>query len=312
MLLDRTHRRWAVGCLLVTLLATAVYVPFHIAGEHAASGGTAIGLAFGSAGLALMLYAGALGLRRQVPSWRVGRGETWMRGHLWLGLLIVPMILFHSGFRLGGGLTTLLMALAAVVVLSGMLGVALQQVLPRLMLEQLPLETVYEQIDDVVEQLRAQADELVGAVSGPLPVAAPVTPRRRWRLRRMLRSPRLPADPRPRRSEPAALPPGPETDALRHVYLNAIRPYLVPLRPPRGQLATPATAAVLFSHLRLTLSPPFHEAVDELQAITDERRQLANQKRLHHLLHGWLLVHVPLSMALLLLAAVHAVMALRY
>ena len=29
-------------------------------------------------------------------------------------------------------------------------------------------------------------------------------------------------------------------------------------------------------------------------------------------MHGWLLVHVPLSMALLLLGAVHAVIALRY
>jgi hypothetical protein len=311
MLLDRTHRRWAVGCLLVTLLATAVYVPHHIAGERGASGGTAIGLAYGSAGLALMLYAGALGLRRKVPSWRVGRGETWMRGHLWLGLLIVPMILFHGGFRLGGGLTTLLMALTAAVVLSGMIGVALQQVLPRLMLEQLPLETVYEQIDEVVGQLRTQADELVAAVTGPLPVAAPVTTRRRWRLRRVIQNPRV-SDPRPRRQEAVALTPGPETDALRHLYLNAIRPYLVASRPPKGQLAAPATAGALFSHLRLTLPPPFHEAVDELQAITDERRQLANQKRLHHLLHGWLLFHVPLSMALLLLAAVHAVMALRY
>src|SRR5690349_7859262 len=130
MLLDRTHRRWIVGCLVVALLATAIYVPYQLGGEHGASGGTSLGLAYGSAGFALMLYAGALSLRRKVPTWRVGRGQTWMRGHLWLGLLMIPMILFHSGFRLGGGLTTLLLALTAVVVLSGILGVALQQVLP--------------------------------------------------------------------------------------------------------------------------------------------------------------------------------------
>jgi hypothetical protein len=33
---------------------------------------------------------------------------------------------------------------------------------------------------------------------------------------------------------------------------------------------------------------------------------------MHHVLHGWLLVHVPLSYATLLLGAVHAVIALRY
>ena len=54
------------------------------------------------------------------------------------------------------------------------------------------------------------------------------------------------------------------------------------------------------------------DTLTELEEICDERRQLADQKRLHHVMHGWLLVHVPLSMALLLLGAVHAVIALRY
>jgi hypothetical protein len=39
---------------------------------------------------------------------------------------------------------------------------------------------------------------------------------------------------------------------------------------------------------------------------------LRRQVRLHHWLHDWLLFHIPLSFALLLLGAVHAVMALRY
>src|SRR5207247_5502973 len=111
----------AIGGLTSSCIAEDFYVNYHIVGDHGASGGTAIGLAYGSAGLALMLYAGALGLRRQFPSWRLGRGETWMRGHLWLGLLIAPMIVFHGGFRLGGALTTLLMVLAAVVILGVMM-----------------------------------------------------------------------------------------------------------------------------------------------------------------------------------------------
>ena len=55
-------------------------------------------------------------------------------------------------------------------------------------------------------------------------------------------------------------------------------------------------------------NPTLHE----LEAICEERWQLAQQKRLHHLLHGWLFVHVPLSAALLLLSVAHAVIALRY
>ena len=34
--------------------------------------------------------------------------------------------------------------------------------------------------------------------------------------------------------------------------------------------------------------------------------------RLHHVLHGWLFVHVPLSYGLMVLATVHAIQALQY
>ena len=60
------------------------------------------------------------------------------------------------------------------------------------------------------------------------------------------------------------------------------------------------------------LPPLLHNTVGELEATCDERRQLRDQKRLHHWLHGWLLLHIPLSLALLLLGTAHAVIALRY
>jgi hypothetical protein len=49
-----------------------------------------------------------------------------------------------------------------------------------------------------------------------------------------------------------------------------------------------------------------------LQTCCDERRQLGEQERLHRLLHGWLFLHVPLSVALLLLGLAHAVLSLYY
>jgi len=39
---------------------------------------------------------------------------------------------------------------------------------------------------------------------------------------------------------------------------------------------------------------------------------LVLQERLHRWLHGWLLVHIPISLALVILGVVHAVVALRY
>jgi hypothetical protein len=55
-----------------------------------------------------------------------------------------------------------------------------------------------------------------------------------------------------------------------------------------------------------------HDVLTDLENICDEARQLLRQERLHRWLHGWLLLHIPLSLALILLGAVHAVMALRW
>src|SRR5262244_3307236 len=171
MLLDASQRRWAIGTAVAAVAATAAYVPYAATRLNGPSGGSWPGLAFGVAGFVLIVYAGLLGARRKVPTWRVGRATTWMKGHLWLGLLSYVLILYHAGFAWGGTLTLVLMVLFTFVIASGIYGVLLQQFMPRVMTERLPLETVYEQIDVIVVQLRAEADALVGAVVGSLPVA---------------------------------------------------------------------------------------------------------------------------------------------
>src|SRR4029077_11487828 len=126
MRIDRTHRPWMVGTIVVFLAVTLVYVAYALRTPGGPRGGTAIGLAFGIAGYAVMLFEALLGARKKVPVWRLGRAATWMRGHLWLGLMTLPLILFHAGFAFRGALTAVLMVLLAVVVVSGVLGAVLQ------------------------------------------------------------------------------------------------------------------------------------------------------------------------------------------
>ena len=99
---------------------------------------------------------------------------------------------------------------------------------------------------------------------------------------------------------------------LTRFYLQEMRVYLEePMR--RGQrLGDTAKAKSAFAALQKLLPATAEETLTELAEICDEARQLVRQERLHHWLHGWLLVHIPLSLALILLGAVHAVMALRY
>src|SRR5258705_1934489 len=173
MLIDSSHRKWIGLCVVVLAVSTAVYVPYVRNALNGPGGGSAVGLTFGIVGSILMVFAGVLGARRKVPMWQIGRATFWMRGHIWLGLLSYPLILFHGGFGLGGPLTLALMVLFTIVIISGILGLLLQQVMPRLLLMRVPLETVYEQIDSIVGQLRAESDELVAAACGPIGAGQP-------------------------------------------------------------------------------------------------------------------------------------------
>jgi len=77
-------------------------------------------------------------------------------------------------------------------------------------------------------------------------------------------------------------------------------------------LAQGSEAHAMFQQFRVLLPPELHSNLDDLENICEEKRQLDKQSRLHKILHGWLLVHIPLSYALLLLGAVHAVVALKF
>ncbi|MCS6806697.1 MAG: hypothetical protein RMM98_08695 [Acidobacteriota bacterium] len=312
MLIDQTHKVWIRWTVLLAVIATAAYIPYHLLSLNGPSGGSWPGLIYGIAGSALMLYAGLLSLRKKIPTWRIGRAETWMRGHLWLGLLSLLLICFHAGFRFGGPLTTVLMWLLIGIILSGVWGLALQQFLPRLMMTQVPAETIYEQIDHVVEQLIQATDSLIEEVCGPLglpteeaattTVAAAVVKSEGVVKGRVVKSKTKRAS-----GEPVA-----GSEPLKEFYLTEARPFLQHGSARLSRLGQAKPAATLFDHLRTLLPTSLHQTVDELAAACDERRQLSLQVRLHHWLHGWLFVHVPLSMAVLVLTIWHIVMALRY
>jgi hypothetical protein len=297
VLIDRTHRPWAAATAAAFAVATVAYVLYATGAPHGPRGGSPMGLAFGIVGFALMVYAALLGARKKVPVWRLGRAQTWMRGHLWLGLLSVPLILFHGGFGFGGPLTSVLMWLLIVVVVSGIAGAALQHYVPRVMRRQVPMETIFEQIDHVRRQLVEESDRVVAAACGALEVE--VAPR--GATGRGAGGTLATID----LAEHEASAP------LREFYLREMRPFV--LEPePRHPLAQQESAEGRFRQLRTLLSADLQAAVEVLENICEEERQLIRQARLHYVLHAWLLVHVPASLALVVLGAVHAVMALRF
>jgi hypothetical protein len=297
MRIDHTHRPWVIATVALAIIGAVAYVVYAVDTPGGPRGGSAIGLTFGIAGYALMLYAGLLGARKQVPTWRIGRAQTWMRGHLWLGLLSLLLILFHSGFAFRGPLTLVLMLLFFIVVGSGILGAAIQHYVPSFMTSRVPLETIYEEIPHVRAQLREEADQLAAAICGPLDGQLEQT-----------------TEPSQSAQSPSVLVEIEHDDRerFREAYLRKVRPYLADPETPEAELADPQRSGETFEALRRMLAPPVHGVLDDLENICEEEQQLSRQIRIYRWLHAWLLVHVPLSIALLVLGAIHALVALRY
>ncbi len=174
---NRAHIPWAIFVAAATCFASWLYVgnfnpdllPANLQlphrwiqqpSQHRSVGGTPLGLVFGSIALAIFIFAALLGVRKKLVLWRIGTVQRWLRAHIWLTLLTIPLVILHSGFRLGGPMTTLLLVLYAIVMVSGIYGLALQHQMPRIMMERLPAESVYEQIPHIRAQLYAAAKKM--------------------------------------------------------------------------------------------------------------------------------------------------------
>lgn len=306
MRIDETHRKWFIGSVAALMVAAVVYVPYSRSSPQGASGGTVVGLIYGSVASAFMLFAGLLGARKKFPIWRVGRAQAWMRGHLWLGFLSFPLILFHSGFHFGVGLTKMLMWLFAIVFVSGIFGAVLQHYMPRLTTQRIPMETVYEQIGRVRGQLVDEAavlvEEAYAVLAGGISQASE---QQRAAAASAGTMGGLTVASGMQVDEEASL-------ELRQFFQGELRPFIEQGGARGFGLADRSRSQPMFQQLRLLLPPSLHATVDDLENICEEKRELDQQTRYHRILHGWLLVHIPLSYGVLVLGTVHAVMALRF
>jgi hypothetical protein len=290
--IDRTHKSWLIASIAILGGSLLLYAFSRVPSAASSMGGTAAGLAFGSAGFAFMIFAALLGARKRVPVYRFGRAQTWMRGHLWLGLLSLPLILFHSGFRYGHGLSAWLMTLLIVVVASGLFGAALQHYMPRVMTREVAMETIYEEIGHVRAQLLEEAEELIKQATGD--------------------DKKVAAEGGEADSSAAAVAVMDEAAPLRNFYERELKPFLEKPGARGSAFGDAAQARSAFTQLRTLVPASLYTAIEDLEGICEEERQLTLQRQLHLWLHGWLLLHIPLSLALILLGAIHAVMALRY
>jgi hypothetical protein len=242
----------------------------------------------------------------------LGSARFWMAAHIWLGLLAVPLVAMHCGLRFGGTLSWLLAWTFFVVIASGVLGLVLQNILPRLMTDAVPDETIYSQIDEVGRQLAADAArlaQLYGGGSGelddtpadePAELAAAGAPRRIGTFAPLARQPQL------------DLPANADSPELRRAVAEDVVPFLRTGQSPSGQLSTPQRIGWYFDDLSRRVPPEARPAVEQIAALCQRRRQFNLQARIHFWLHSWLSIHLPLSVALIWLLVAHVVGAIAF
>ena len=323
MKIDKRHWPWfwfSVVVLVGSVLAYMLYVPRLI---HGASGGNALGIVLGSVALAFLLFAAGLFPRRLARTERFGRAKWWMAGHLWLGTLTLPLAWLHGGFRHGGALTAVVMWLLYAIVFTGVVCAILQHIVPRSLKADARVGLDYFRFAEAMDRLRAEARRVVESARGP-------ATGRVWeqgRDRNITIAATAAGDTAPMartavletataRAEPVA---GPAGDGSEHGWSDLLRfydrevvPFLAGRAPRESNMPDPKRASLLFKLQREDTPQAFHETLDQLERICDDARLLHAQRRVHRWLHGWLLVHVPLAFALVILVLVHAVVALHY
>lgn len=185
---------WSLAAIIAI---TAIYLAVvrSMQGVPAASG--LFGHSIGIVGFVLMLMTETLySLRKRSRRARWGRPASWLRFHIFTGLVGSYMVLLHSSFKFNG-LAGVVMLMTVVVVASGFIGRYIYTAVPRnadgLMLEASELQS---QIASAEAELRRWQANRPHATLPALPASdAPQSPRQLvlgrvfvdWRFRRQWR-----------------------------------------------------------------------------------------------------------------------------
>ncbi len=243
-----------------------------------------LGIFCGVVGGLIVIFEMLILPRKWFRGKRWGNTRTWMRWHVWMGLICLPVIVVHAGFGFGGWLTTVTLTLFLLVTVSGIWGLIMQQWLPQKLLEEIPGETVASQINRMGDYHADEADRLITALVTVPPEAESATP----------------------------IVTGPLAAELVTFRDDVLLPYLQDGDRSRSPLTTPTDAEQRFGRLREAVPAEARKTLDRLQELADLRRRWDTQSRINFWLHNWLLVHLPLSVAMSAFMILHAIRALKY
>lgn len=221
--------------------------------------------------LALMLILTFFNFRKKVPFLRMGNASFWLRMHICLGIFSGVLFFVHMDWSWPGGIFRQIFAWCFLIVfISGLVGWWISRSYPR-MLRVAGYETPYEQIPNVRNNLRKQAEALVLATKegeSP-PLAASVY-----------------------------------ADEFGKFFTGP-RDFWSHLRQSRAPQAAHASR---FEELERYTKKGEREMLDKLRDLVEQKHKLDYQYSLQLALRLWLFIHIPLSYSLLIFSILHIIL----
>jgi hypothetical protein len=282
MLAFRRRRYLWIALLLGGLSIVAYWLDDP---QEPANGGTVLGYTLGTAGAILILWLAWFGIRKRRYASTLGTVQGWLSAHVYFGVLLLLVVLLHTGFQFGFNVHTLAFALMVFVIVSGLFGVFVYVKYPeRISLNRggASQSDLLDQLQDLDERCRRTAkqlpvefQELVSSGISRLQLGGSMWARLRAR------------------DESQVLV---QRDGKSTVVANPGQEAALDwLAEQQSRCADPAVAAV----------------IGELSALLRNKRRLlkplAEDMRLQALLQVWLCVHIPMTAASLVALLVHIV-----
>jgi hypothetical protein len=224
---------------------------------------------------AAVLFLALYNARKKIAVVPLGASAAWLQWHVYVGLFAILLFFVHAGPRAPTGtLETVLALLFLLVALSGVVGLYLSRRIPA-RLARRGEEVIYERIPRLVHEVAGRAERLA--------------------LESVART---------------------RSRAIADFHATELRAWLA--RPREGlahvlRLGGPhRRRAHAMEEFRSCLGEAEMQVFDELAAIVRQKEDLDYHRANQGLLKYWFFAHLPLTYALLLFGALHALLVLAF
>lgn len=233
-------------------------------------GGSPFGLIYGIIGFALIILLLLFGVRKRAYRSRLGTLQGWLQAHIYLGILAFIILLCHTGGRFNDRVAVATFIVVGIVVFSGMLGAVLYVTIPR-MLTEVESNLTAQEISDQLNQLGKQMARIASGKSLPF-----------QKIYESLMAESVPG------------------------ILAGWRILVSTVAGRRGARKPGQWAGLLGR-----VAKPEQDELRQMLVISRQRKELLLrlifQQRYKNVLDFWLYLHIPFSIALIILAVTHVV-----